>query len=116
MECQNKCFLAHFEVVVAGFGPPEIWKCLQNGPCCNQNRVKNGSKLCFSKNDSRPFGVPKQGKSAHFELIACILAPPTAQNALKMGCFGQKKWVKDGSKRRFSKDTFGLLGVHKVVE
>ena len=95
MECQNKCFLAHFNVLVACFGPPEIPKCLQTGPFCNQNRVKNGSKLCFSKNDSRPFGVPDQVKSVHFELIACHLGPSNGTKCLENELFRERK---NGSK------------------
>ena len=91
IECQDKCFLAHFEVVVACLGTREIPKCLQNGPLCNQNRVKNGSKLCFSKNDSRPFGVPKQVKSAHFQLIACHFGPSKGTKCLENWLLWDKK-------------------------
>ena len=45
----KQVFLAHLEVVAARFGPPKIPKC-------------HGSKMCFSKNDPRPFGVHKQVK------------------------------------------------------
>ena len=45
MECQNKCFLAHFEFVVARFGPPKIPNCLETGlfwdKKLGQKRVKN---------------------------------------------------------------------------
>ena len=58
----KQVFLARFELVVARFGPPEIPKCLENGLFCDQRWVKNGSKMCFSKNDPRPFGVHKQVK------------------------------------------------------
>ena len=58
----KQVFLARFELVVACFGPPKIPKCLENGLFCDQKWVKNGSKMCFSKNDPRPFGVHKQVK------------------------------------------------------
>ena len=58
----KEVFLARFELVVARFGPPKIPKCLENGLSRDKNRVKNGSKMCFSENDPRPFGVPKQVK------------------------------------------------------
>ena len=45
MDCQNKCFLARFELVVARFGPPRIPKCLENGLFCDEKWVKNGSKM-----------------------------------------------------------------------
>ena len=40
-------FLAHFERVVAGFGPCNIPKCLENGPFWDQKWVQNGSKNAF---------------------------------------------------------------------
>ena len=58
----KQVFLARFELVVARFDPPKIPKCLENGLFWDQKWVKNGSKMCFSKNDPRPFGVPKQVK------------------------------------------------------
>ena len=61
----KEVFLARFELVVARFGPPKIPKCLENGLFRDKKWVKwekNGSKMCFSKNDPRPFGVPKQVK------------------------------------------------------
>ena len=66
----KQVFLARFELVVACFGPPKIPKCLENGLFCDKKWIKNGSKSCFSENDPRPFGVPKQVKWAHFEHIA----------------------------------------------
>ena len=58
----KKVFLARFELVVACFGPPKIPKCLENGLFCDQKWVKKWIKTFFSKNDPRPFGVPKQVK------------------------------------------------------
>ena len=59
----KQLFFVRFELVVARFGPPKVPKCLENGLVfCNQKWGKNGSKMCFSKNDPRPFGVPKQVK------------------------------------------------------
>ena len=52
--------LPRFEPVVARFGPWKIPKCLENGPFQDQKRVKNGSKMCFSKDDPGPFGMLKQ--------------------------------------------------------
>ena len=54
--------LARFELMVARFGPPKIAKCLENRLFWDQKSFKNGSKKCFSKNDTRPFGVPQQVK------------------------------------------------------
>ena len=62
----KQVFLARFELVVARFGPPKTPKCLENGlfwgKKMGQKWVKNESKMCFFKNDPRPFGVPKQVK------------------------------------------------------
>ena len=58
----KQMFLARFELVVARCGPPKIPKCLENGLFWDKKWVKNGSKMGFSKNDPRPFGVPKQVK------------------------------------------------------
>ena len=52
----KQVFLARFELVVAHCGPPKIPK------CTDKKWVKNRSKMGFSKNDPRPFGVPKQVK------------------------------------------------------
>ena len=62
LECQNKCFLARLELMVARFGPPKIPKCIENGLLWDKKWVKNGSKMCFSKNDPTPLGVHKQVK------------------------------------------------------
>ena len=58
----KQVFLVHFELVVARFGPPIIPQCLENGLFWDEKWVKNGSKKCFSKNDPRPHGMPKQVK------------------------------------------------------
>ena len=62
----KQVFLDRFELVVAHFGPPKIPKCLENGPFWDQKWVKKWSKMHFSKNHPRPFGVDKRVKSAHF--------------------------------------------------
>ena len=58
----KQVFLARFELIAARFGPPKVTKCLENGLFWDQKRVKNGSKMCCSKNDPRPFGVHRQAK------------------------------------------------------
>ena len=54
--------LGRLELVVARCGPPKIPTCLDKGLFWDKNWVKTGSKMCFSKNDPTPFGVPKQVK------------------------------------------------------
>ena len=56
----SQVFLAHFELVVARFGPWKIPKCLEEGPLWEQNWVKNGSKARSSKGDPGPFGLLQQ--------------------------------------------------------
>ena len=58
----KQVFLAHFELVVTRFGPWKIPKCLEEGPLCEQNWVKKGSKTLFSKIDPGLLGVHKQVK------------------------------------------------------
>ena len=78
--------------------------------------------MCFSKNDPRPFGVHKEVKWALFEPIASYFghSRPTKclelQNALKMGGFATKNESKMDQKMCFSKDIFGLFGLHKQVK
>ena len=75
---------------MARFGPPKIPKCLENGLFWDQKGVKNGPKMCFTKNDPGPFEVPKQVKRANFEPIASDFGPSKVTKCLKMGCFGTK--------------------------
>ena len=77
--------LGCFELVVAHFGPPKIAKCLENGLFWDQKWGKNGSKPHFSKPHSRPFGVHKRVKGAHFEPILGHFGPSQVQKALKVG-------------------------------
>ena len=65
----KQVFLAHFEPMVAHFGPWKIPKCLENGPSWEQKWVKNGPKTFFSKSDSGPFAMLKQVFLAHFEPV-----------------------------------------------
>ena len=58
----KQVFLACFELLVARFCPPKTPKSLENELFWDKKWVKNGSKMCFSKSDPRPFGVPKQVK------------------------------------------------------
>ena len=71
----KQVLLAHFEPVVARFGPWKIPKCLENGPFWNQKWVKNGSKTCFWKGDPRPFEVLKQVFLARFDPVLTEFSP-----------------------------------------
>ena len=61
---------AHFQPTASHFGHSKITKCLENGSFYNQKWVTNASKMCFFKNDPRPFGLHKQMK------ILCTPPPP----------------------------------------
>ena len=56
----KQVFLAHFEPVVARYGPWKIPKCLESGPFWDQKMGQKWVKTRFSKNDPRPFGMLKQ--------------------------------------------------------
>ena len=100
-------FLAHFEPVVTRFGPWKIPKCLQNGPFQDQKRVENGSKTCFSKKEVEPFAMFRQMFLAQFEPIGTGFGPWKIPKCLEKGPFWDQKWVKNGSKTRFSKSDRG---------
>ena len=54
--------------------------------------------MWFSKNDPRPFGVPKQMNQAIFEPTANHFGPSKVTKCLENGLCGDKKWVKNDSK------------------
>ena len=108
-------FLAGFELVMARFGPRKIPKCLKIGPFWDQNWVQNGSKTRFSKNDLGPFMMLKQGVLAHFEPVATGFGSLKIPKCLENGPFWDQKWVKNGSKTRFSKSDPGPFEMLKQV-
>ena len=108
-------FLGRFEPVVTRFGPWKIPKCLENGPCWDQQWVKNGSKTRFSKNDPGPFMMLKQVVLAHFEPVGMGFGSWKLPKCLENGPFWDQKWVKNGSKTRFSKSDPGPFGMLKQV-
>ena len=102
LEMLKQVFLGRFEPVVARFGPWKIPKCLENGPFWDQRWVKNGSKTRFSKIDPGPFMMLKQVVLAHFEPVATGFGSWKLPKCLENGPFWDRKWVKNGSKTRFS--------------
>ena len=97
----KQVFLAHFERMVTRFGPWIIPKCLENWAFWDQKWVKNGSKMHFSKNDPRPFGMLKQVFLAHFERVVMRSGAWTIPKSLENGPLWDQKWVKNGSKTCF---------------
>ena len=58
----------------------------------------------------------KQVFSAHFELVVTRCGPlENPKMLLKMGRFGDLKWMKNGSKPRFSKTDVGPFGMLNQV-
>ena len=83
----KQVFLAHFEPVVARFGPWKIPKCLENGPFRDQKWVENGWKMCFCKSDLGTFGMLKQVFLAHFEPVVTGFGPWKIPKCLENGSF-----------------------------
>ena len=111
----KQAFLSRFEPVVTRFGPRKIPKCLENGPFQDQKWVKNGSKSRFSKSDPGPFGMLKQLLLAHVEPVVTRFGPGKNGKCLEKGLFWDQKWVKNGSKTRFSKSDRRPFGMLKQV-
>ena len=84
-------------------GEIKIRKCLENGPFWDQKWVKNGSKSRFSKGDPGPSMMLKQVFLAHFEPVETRFGPWKIPKCLVNGPFWDQKWVKNGSKTRFSR-------------
>ena len=71
----KQVFLAHFEPVVARFGPQKIPVCLEKGPFWDEKMGEKRVKTRFSKSDPRPLGVHKQMKLANFEPVLIEFSP-----------------------------------------
>ena len=106
----KQVFLGHFEPVLARFGPWKIPKCRENEPFWDQKWVKNGSKTYFYKNDPGPFMMLKQVVLVHFEPVPTGFGSWKIPKCLESGPFCDQKWVKNGSKTRFSKSDSGPFG------
>ena len=111
----RQVFLGRFEPAVARFEPWKIPKCLENGPFWDQQWVKNGTKTRFSKNDPGPFGMLKQVVLPHIEPMVTCSGSWRIPKCLENGRYWDQKWVKNGSKMRFSKSDPGPFGMLKQV-
>ena len=92
----KQVFLAHFEPVLAHFGPWKIPKCLEKGPLWDQTWVQNGSKMCFYKSDHAQFWMLKQVFLAHFESEVTRFGPWKTPKCLEKGPLWDQKWVQKG--------------------
>ena len=74
--------------------------------------VPGAKKIIFSKLVPRPLGMLKQAFLARFEPVVTRFGPWKIPKCLENGPFWDQKWVKNGSKTRFSKSDprpFGML-------
>ena len=76
-------------------------------------RVPGAKKIIFSKVVPRPCRMLKQVFLAQFEPVVTHFGPWKIPKTLENGPFWDQKWVKNGSKMRFSKSNHGPFGVHK---
>ena len=72
--------------------------------------------MTFLKNDPRPCAMLKQVFLDHFELVVAHFGPPKIPKCLEKRLFWDQKWVKNGSKTRFSRNNPRPFGVHKRVK
>ena len=78
-------------------------------------RVPGAEKTMFSKVVPRPFGMLKQVFWARFEPLVTRFGLWKIPKCLDHGPFWDQKWVKNGSKMRFSKSHPQPLGMVKQV-
>ena len=78
-------------------------------------RVPGAKKIIFSKVVPRPLGMLKQVFLARFEPVVARFGPWKTPKCLENGLFWDQKWVKNGSKTRFSKNDRGPFGMLKQV-
>ena len=72
--------------------------------------------MTFLKNGPRPCATLKQVFLDRFELVAAQFGPAKIPKCLDSGLCCDQKWVKNGSKTRFSKPHPRPFGVHKRVK
>ena len=72
------------------------------GANCGSGSVPE-AKNFFSKFVPRPLGMFKQVSLAHFEPMVTRFGPWKVPKCLENGLFWGQKWIKNGSKTRFSK-------------
>ena len=77
--------------------------------------VPGAKKIIFSKLVPRPLGMLKQVVLAHFEPVVTCFGAWKIPKCLENGPFWDQKWVKNGSKVRFSKSDPGPFGMLKQI-
>ena len=105
----KQVFLGHFESQVTRLGPWKIPECFEKGPLWDQQWVQKGSEARLSKSDPGPFWMLKQVFLAHFEPEVTRFGPWKIPKCLEKGPLWDQKWVKNGSKTRFSRSDPGTF-------
>ena len=104
--------------------PPYQWSLgAAGGPACprtvgangGSTRVPGAKKMIFSKVVPRPLGMLKQVFLGRFGPVVARFGPWKIPKCLENGPFWDHKWVKNGSKTRFSKNDPGPFGMLKQV-
>ena len=72
--------------------------------------------MTFLKNDPRPCATLKKLFLDRFEPVVANFGPPKIPKCLENGLLWDQKWVKNGSKRHFSKTHRRPFGVHRGVK
>ena len=78
-------------------------------------RVPGAKKIIFSKVVPRPLGMLKHVFLGRFEPVVARFGPWEIPKCLENGPFWDQKWVKNGSKTRFSKSDPGPFWMLKQV-
>ena len=85
------------------------------GANSGSTRVARAKKIIFSKVVPRPLGMLKQVFLGRLEPVVAQFGPWKIPKCLENGPFWDQKWVKNGSKTRFSKSDAGPFGMLKQV-
>ena len=88
------CFLERPSWWWPVLAPLKSQNALKMGSSGTKKRVKNGSKMCFSKNDPRTFGVHKEVKCALFEAITRHFGHSEIPKCLTNGLLGERNGAK----------------------
>ena len=114
----QNCPTIHVDPRISGHlvqpeGRPAHAQCIgANGGC---TRVPGAKKMIFSKVVPRPLGKLKQLFLGRLEHVVARFGPWKIPKCLETGPFWDLQWVKNGSKRRFSKSDPRPFWMHKQV-
>ena len=110
--CSNKCVWPVLSLWWRVLGHGKSQNALKMRRFETNNGSKMGQKMHFYKSDLGPFVMLKQLVSAHFEPVVTCFRPWKIPKCLEIRLFWDRKWLKNGSKTRFSISDprpFGML-------